>query len=428
MYMKKNLSLAGYSLVALGLVMGSCVSKRKYMEAQTSAAERYRTDSTEWATRSATMQQNVSSLEQRNTTYQRELDSLRNASTTYQKHWDNLQTSYTTTSEQVHQQIHTAIDQYVEASNVQLQNGKVYVNLPEKMLFNAGSSTLSSKGKQALDKLAEVLATNQNVEVDIIATSAYYNDGTGTAGTGSTGTGTTGTERNNVTGDNTTGTETTGSGTTGSGTTGSGTTGSETTRSTTDANTDAPATTGTGNKSTAKNKNATANNNKTARSNQSSANKNQSSANVGDSSFPSSGAVTDRRTQQDPNKKNQGTTKARTTQKGTTTAAKSTKSKQGDQSMSFKSSPKGTKATASTAPNWNLNVARSTAIVRQLTQNGLPQARIILAGHNAKGITTNEWASTNRGYQIVVSPKMDYQQMWQQRQGTGSGQGTTSMK
>jgi outer membrane protein OmpA-like peptidoglycan-associated protein len=424
MYMKKNLSLAGYSLVALGLVMGSCVSKRKYMEAQTSAAERYRTDSTEWATRSATMQQNVSSLEQRNTTYQRELDSLRNASTTYQKHWDNLQTSYTTTSEQVHQQIHTAIDQYVEASNVQLQNGKVYVNLPEKMLFNAGSSTLSSKGKQALDKLAEVLATNQNVEVDIIATSAYYNDGTGTAGTGSTGTGTTGTEKNNVTADNPTS-----SGTTGSGTTGSETTGSETTRSTTDANTDAPATTGTGNKSTAKNKNATANKNKTARSNQSSANKNnQSSANVGDSSFPASGAVTDRRTQQDPNKKNQGTTKARTTQKGTTTAAKSTKSKQGDQSMSFKSSPKGTKATASTAPNWNLNVARSTAIVRQLTQNGLPQARIILAGQNAKGITTNEWASTNRGYQIVVSPKMDYQQMWQQREGTGAGQGTTSMK
>ena len=98
--------------------------------------------------------------------------------------------------------------------------------------------------------------------------------------------------------------------------------------------------------------------------------------------------------------------------------------------MSFKSSPKGTtksKSTASAAPNWNLNVARSTAIVRQLTQNGLSQARIVLAGQNATPTATNEWATTNRGYQIVLSPKMDYQQMFQ-GQGTGTGQGSTSMK
>lgn len=100
--------------------------------------------------------------------------------------------------------------------------------------------------------------------------------------------------------------------------------------------------------------------------------------------------------------------------------------------MTFKSSTKSgtkSKATASTAPNWNLNVARSTAIVRELTQNGLSQARIVLAGQNAKGTTTTEWASTNRGYQIVVSPKVDLNQMMQQQgQGTASGQGTTSMK
>jgi hypothetical protein len=100
--------------------------------------------------------------------------------------------------------------------------------------------------------------------------------------------------------------------------------------------------------------------------------------------------------------------------------------------MTFKSSTKGrsgSKATASTAPSWNLNVARSTAIVRELTQNGLSQARIVLAGQNAKGMTTNDWATTNRGYQIVVSPKVDFHQMMQQGQGTGTtGQGTTSMK
>src|SRR5687767_4208606 len=181
MYMKKNLSLAGFSLVAMGLFMGSCVSKRKYMDAQTSAAERYRTDSTEWANRTTTMQQNITSLEQKSTDYQKQVDSFRTTSMNYQKRWDNLQSTYTqqnTSTEQLHQQIHAAIDEYVEASNVESKDGKIYINLPEKMLFTSGSSTLSAKGKQAMDKLAEVLASNDNVEVDIITTAAYYSDGT----------------------------------------------------------------------------------------------------------------------------------------------------------------------------------------------------------------------------------------------------------
>ena len=109
--MKKNLSLAGFSLVAMGLFMGSCVSKRKYMDAQASAAQRYSTDSAQWASRTNTMQQNITSLEQRSSDYQKQMDSFRTASANYQKRWDNLQSTYTqqnTSTEQLHQQIHTA--------------------------------------------------------------------------------------------------------------------------------------------------------------------------------------------------------------------------------------------------------------------------------------------------------------------------------
>lgn len=179
--MKKNLSLAGLGLAAMGLFMGSCVSKRKYMEAQAGASQRYATDSTEWATRTNTMQQNLTSLEQKSAGYQKQMDSFKTSSTKYQKRWDNIQSAYTqqnTSTDQLHQQIHTAVDQYVEASNIESKNGKIYINLPEKMLFTTGSSTVSAKGKQALDKLAEVLASNDNVEVDIITTAAYYADGT----------------------------------------------------------------------------------------------------------------------------------------------------------------------------------------------------------------------------------------------------------
>lgn len=389
--MKKNLSIAGFSLVAMGLFMGSCVSKRKYMEAQTSAAQRYTTDSTQWATRSATMQQNISSLEQKSTDYQKQMDSFKTSAMNYQKRWDNLNSTYTqqnTATEQLNQQIHTAIDQYVEASNVESKNGKIYVNLPEKMLFTSGSSTLSAKGKQALDKLAEVIATNQNVDVDIIASAAYYNDGTGMADN-------TGKDDKNVS-------------------------------SSTDPSTSVSRTEATG---TEKNNAAKSDNNaaKSDKMDDSAANRStasSSNANVGDSSYPGSGSVTARKTKQDPNKKSQTTTKSSTVKKSSTATA--TKNNQGDRSVSFKSTPKSStksKTTKSTAPSWNLNVARSTAIVRELTTNGLPQARIILTGQNGKGITTNEWASTNKGYQIVLSPKMDsYYQMLQE------GQGSTGMK
>jgi len=340
--MKKNLSLAGFSLVAMGLLMGSCVSKRKYMEAKASAAEHYRTDSTQWSDKSNTMQQNITSLEQKNTDCLKQTDSLKTISMTYQKRWDNIQTTYTeqtTSTEQLHQQIHAAIDPYVEASNIESKNGKIYVNLPENMLFKAGSSTLSTKGKEALDKLSDVLATNEKFEVDIIATAAYYNDGTTASEPG----------------------------------------------------------------------NASSNADNSSTASQS------PTTNVTDNTTPASGSEA----KQDPAVKSKATVKSHAIKKSNTATVKKN---QGDRSMSFKSTPKSTKKKASTAPSWNLNVARSTAIVRQLTEKGLPQGRIVLTGQNGKGVTTNEWAATNRGYQVVVSPKMDsYYQKIQE------GQGSTSM-
>lgn len=49
---------------------------------------------------------------------------------------------------------------------VEIKNGKVYVSMSEKLLFQAGSSEVKTKGKQALKKLTEVL--NKNTDVDIL--------------------------------------------------------------------------------------------------------------------------------------------------------------------------------------------------------------------------------------------------------------------
>ena len=359
--MKKKLSLAGISLVAMGLFMGSCVSKKKYMETQTSLNERYRADSAQWAERSNTMQQNIATLETQSASYQKQADSFRASSMNYQKRWEGMQTTYTqqaSSTEQLHQQIHAAIDQYVEASNVETRNGKIYINLEEKAMFAPGTSKLSAKGKETLDKLADVLANNDNVEVDIITTAAYYTDATTTAYS------------------------------------------SDPSMKKSDMASDTRTDVTTTDKTTDKVK--------------------DDRANLGDSAFSTSVTVSKTKAQ-DPNKK-------ATTAKPKATTPKSSVAKtskpQSDRSVTFKSSTaKKTTVKKKPVTNWNLNVARSTAIVRELTANGLPQARIVIANQNSKGMVTNDWAATNRGFQVVVSPKMDsYYQMMQE------GQGSTGMR
>ncbi|HUP11531.1 MAG TPA: OmpA family protein, partial [Niastella sp.] len=50
---------------------------------------------------------------------------------------------------------------------VSTKNGKVYVSLQENLLFPSGSAVVNPKGKEALNKLAEVLNVNTDITVDI---------------------------------------------------------------------------------------------------------------------------------------------------------------------------------------------------------------------------------------------------------------------
>src|SRR5439155_16143650 len=50
---------------------------------------------------------------------------------------------------------------------VTVKNGKVYVSLQESLLFPSGSAQVNPKGKEALGKLAEVLNSNPDINVDI---------------------------------------------------------------------------------------------------------------------------------------------------------------------------------------------------------------------------------------------------------------------
>jgi chemotaxis protein MotB len=54
-----------------------------------------------------------------------------------------------------------------EGLSVELKNGKVYVSLDNELLFKAGSYTADEKGKKALKKLADVLNSNEDINITV---------------------------------------------------------------------------------------------------------------------------------------------------------------------------------------------------------------------------------------------------------------------
>ena len=51
--------------------------------------------------------------------------------------------------------------------NVSRKNGKVYVSLQEKLLFQSGSTTIDSKGREAIGQVANVLRNNPEIDIAI---------------------------------------------------------------------------------------------------------------------------------------------------------------------------------------------------------------------------------------------------------------------
>ncbi len=48
-----------------------------------------------------------------------------------------------------------------------MKNGKVYISMQEGLLFPSGSAVVNPKGKEALSKVASVLNTSRDVNIDI---------------------------------------------------------------------------------------------------------------------------------------------------------------------------------------------------------------------------------------------------------------------
>ncbi|MCW3080172.1 OmpA family protein [Segetibacter sp.] len=186
--MLKNLASSFTLLSVFVLLVTSCVPKRQLLSAE-ETIDKLRSDSTTFANRVSSLQSNLSDLEARRTTLQQQLEATRKEATSrLQDASSRLNMSQEQIADQQRrlEQLQSLIDQQRKNTEmlrskindalvgfnsneltVSTKNGKVYVSLQENLLFPSGSAVVNPKGKQALGKLADVLNTNTNINVNI---------------------------------------------------------------------------------------------------------------------------------------------------------------------------------------------------------------------------------------------------------------------
>jgi len=382
--MKKIISTSGFGALVIALLMSSCVSKKKYVQAQ-QTIEKYRTDSAQMAQSAAGLQQNISSLEEKNRGIQAQLDSSKAATQAEIQRWSGLQGYYDeqqTNVTNIHQQLRTALagSEVIKADEITASNGRVYVTLDDQV-FSGGQ--LSTKGKKAIADFAGVLKDKQDLVVDVASGdsyAAYWNNGS--------------TAMSNMDASSTTTTPSTSS---------------TDSNSTSSAASSAPASSSTDSNSTSgKTDNSTADTDKTDNTSSSSV----SSANSSSRPTARTSTATHKSTAHRSSSANRSTRAAASKSSASKSTAK--KSESGGRKMNFKS------GSSSKNNSWNSNLAKATAIAKELHKNGVYNVGLMVPG--SENSTDAGTGTGKKNYQLIVSPKADrYYQMMETNSRSTSG-------
>jgi chemotaxis protein MotB len=177
-----------FLFLACSSFITSCVPKKQLLAAQDNIS-RLQSDSAQLATRLSSVQQTLGQTESSRKSLQEQLEATRNeASSRLQDASSRLNMSQQQIAEQQRrlEQLQALIDQQRKNTQdlkkkisdalvafnsseltVSTKNGRVYVSLQENLLFPSGSAVVNPKGTQALSRLAEVLNTNTDINVEI---------------------------------------------------------------------------------------------------------------------------------------------------------------------------------------------------------------------------------------------------------------------
>jgi len=158
-------------------LLGSCVSNKKFKESQ-SALSVMRQLNGELKEDLKNVKNRLQLMEEANASAANQLDEKDKALTENQetlasqqlklKQLQDLIDSQQKKTEALRQQMANALGNFTsDQLSVFTKNGKVYVSLSEKLLFPSGSAVVNDEGKEALEKVAEALNQNRDINVNI---------------------------------------------------------------------------------------------------------------------------------------------------------------------------------------------------------------------------------------------------------------------
>jgi len=174
--MKNLISYLTFILMAT-IVLPSCVAKRKYLAAKADASNqkeqnRMLSDKLNAQQDSITrLMGNVNALGNVNEATNAELNMSKDQIAAQQQRLRELQRLIDMQRQNTEALRKKVADALVNFSanqlTVSIKNGKVYVSMQESLLFPSGSAVVNPKGKEALAKVAGVLNTTNDINIDI---------------------------------------------------------------------------------------------------------------------------------------------------------------------------------------------------------------------------------------------------------------------
>lgn len=177
------------ALLALVALTTSCVSKKKYLNAQYHVGELQK-DSAQYvakidqlqkdlqmsetrfnkfkketgdqmASLLAQLEQQGSELSEKDQALQMRAERLRALQDRLQRQQDIVNSLRKTVEDAL-------VNLNAEDMSVEVKNGKVYVSLSDKLLFPSGSANLNKEGKDAIGQLGKVLQQNPKINIDVV--------------------------------------------------------------------------------------------------------------------------------------------------------------------------------------------------------------------------------------------------------------------
>lgn len=173
----KNIVLTLATLIAVTTLFPSCVAKRKYKDAQAANADLQRQNNMLQSKLAnaddsiANLRGDMGVLSDVYKSTNQELNLSKEQIIEQQKrlaHLQDLINMQYRHTDALRKKIADAMVNFdTKELSVHMKNGKVYVSMQESLLFPSGSAVVNKRGKEALAKLAGVLNTTKDINVEV---------------------------------------------------------------------------------------------------------------------------------------------------------------------------------------------------------------------------------------------------------------------